>query len=358
MFHQTTSADAEINSSGSEPPYFDRPGTLTALEHLGRALRQAGYDWICPTPDTQALVNARSENAEATNLAGVFGWNRPFHPELLVGALPDQDWRTLRHAGILVPSYQPDRWVSRVRFSTFENGLMAHSGWPTTATDAVFFGPDTYRFGNFITDELHHRRLSVIEPDNRPLTLVDLGCGTGAGGILAARLLAEAATENTLVLLTDINPTTLQFAAVNAQLAGLTGYSCRCSDVLRTVPEPVDLVLANPPYLLDPLARSYRHGGGELGIGLALRIAEETLVRLTPGGTLLLYSAAPVVAGVDRLWQALQQPLARAVADRGAQYRYRMLDPDVFGSELAQPAYARVERLAAVGLTVTIPVPN
>jgi len=34
---------------------------------------------------------------------------------------------------------------------------------------------------------------------------------------------------------------------------------------------------------------------------------------------------------------------------------YRELDPDVFGEELERPAYARVERIAVIGLDVVKP---
>ncbi|MGH8462790.1 MAG: SAM-dependent methyltransferase, partial [Pseudomonas sp.] len=34
-------------------------------------------------------------------------------------------------------------------------------------------------------------------------------------------------------------------------------------------------------------------------------------------------------------------------------WRYRELDPDVFGEQLSEPGYQQVERIAAVTLTVT-----
>lgn len=364
MLHPGSTGDTEVKRSDSPPLDVDNSQTASALIKLGHALLKADYHWICPTPDTQALVNARPDNAEAADLAGVFGWNRPFHPDRLADALPEHLWQTLRDVGVLVSIRQTGLSVSRVRFSSFNGTLMVHSSWPTNQPDAVFFGPDTYRFGNFIADEMQRldQAWKQLARRSRPLSVVDLGCGTGAGGIMAAPLLEpfckHADGEGPQILFTDINPKALRFAKINAQLAGLKHFSCHYSDVLHAVADPVDLVLANPPYLLDPLARSYRHGGGELGTGLAMRMVEESLKRLAPGGTLLLYSAAPVVAGIDVFWQALQQPLARAVADRGAQHRYKMLDPDVFGSELAQPAYAEVERLAVVGLTITMPAPH
>ena len=81
----------------------------------------------------------------------------------------------------------------------------------------------------------------------------------------------------------DINTRALRFAEVNAALAGASAVTRR-SDVLAQVDGPIDTVLANPPYLIDDRARVYRDGGGRYGEGLSLRIVEESLARLQPGG--------------------------------------------------------------------------
>ena len=114
--------------------------------------------------------------------------------------------------------------------------------------------------------------------------------------------------------------------------------------MLQGVAQTPDLIVANPPYLADPLGRAYRDGGGELGTGLSERIVEESLERLRPGGRLLLYSATAVVDGEHLLWRKLAPLLGKARAD------YLELDPDVFGEELERPAYSSVERIAVVGL--------
>lgn len=326
------------------------------LVALGLALIGTGYRWVCVTPDTQTIVNARPGNERATDLRGVFGWSRPFanaEPDVL----PAPMLRLLREAGALEPVDDSGvLWRSRIRFSSFSDTLLMHSAWPTTQADAVFFGPDTYRFAALIERVLARcgdEPGSVRPPSSRrPCTVVDLGCGSGAGGILAASLIGQTTAPR--VLFTDINAEALRFAAVNARLAGLENFECRHSDVLTGVNEPIDLVLANPPYLLDAKERAYRHGGGRLGTGLALRIVDESLQRLAPGGRLILYTAAPVVDGTDLLWQALAPRLAEAAARRGAVWDYAEIDPDVFGTELAQPGYGDVERLAVAGLSVLV----
>jgi methylase of polypeptide subunit release factors len=109
-----------------------------------------------------------------------------------------------------------------------------------------------------------------------------------------------------------------------------------------------DLILANPPYLADPARRAYRDGGGTLGLELGLRIVREGIARLAPGGTLFLYTGAPIMGGVDRFRFEAEQILTASRFD----HRYSEIDPDVFGEELDMPAYGEADRIAAVALMV------
>lgn len=65
-----------------------------------------------------------------------------------------------------------------MRVSTVHGRLFLHSAFLTDSSDAVFLGPDTYRFADLIAAEIGRA------PVNR---LLDLGAGAGVGGILAAR---------------------------------------------------------------------------------------------------------------------------------------------------------------------------
>ena len=111
----------------------------------------------------------------------------------------------------------------------------------------------------------------------------------------------------------------------------------------------LDLIIANPPYLADPLRRAYRDGGGDLGTGLSLRIVREALERLQPGGRLLLYTGTAVVEGEHVLSQRLAPLL------QGVPHEYFELDPDVFGEELENPPYTSADRIAVVGLDALRP---
>jgi len=295
-----------------------RHAAMEPLAKLGRALRESGYAFITPTPATHQRVLARG--GPARTLRDVFGWSKPFPPDLL----PTAQLALLEEAGAL--EREGPLLRSRVRFSSLGPLLLAHSAHPTTTPDAVFFGPDTYRFASFLTARAPERIGS----------LADIGCGTGAGGLLLASRAAS-------VELLDVNETALAFARANCEINDVASR-VRPSDVLSGATEPLDLVIANPPYLADDAGRTYRDGGGVLGMGLSVRIVREALDRLRPGGRLLLYTATPVIDGEHVLWPQLAPLL------RGVRHDYRELDPDVFGEELERPAYARVERIAVVGL--------
>ncbi len=300
----------------------------SALVELLQYLKQENYQFVTPTPLTHQRVNARAGRRLARNLRDAFGWSLPFERALLPPAL----LASLQRADAVEEDDAVLR--SRLRVSSLGADLYVHSAYPTLASDAVFFGPDTYRFCRFIEAELP----SLGVPFGA--RIADIGCGSGAGGIVAAR-----ATRAAEVLLGDINPRALQWARINAAQAGVAAEALY-SDVLAQMPGDFDLLLSNPPYLNDEERRAYRHGGGALGFDLSLRIAAEALPRLRRNAALLLYSGVAITDGVDPLLAALQ-PLLDAAA---CEWRYCELDPDVFGEELEREVYRNVDRIAAVGL--------
>lgn len=147
----------------------------------------------------------------------------------------------------------------------------------------------------------------------------------------------------------DINPVALRFTQVNAELAGTGNVCAQHSDLLASTSGEFDLIVANPPYMQDSQKRAYRHGGERLGSELSVRIVQQAIDRLAPGGSLLLYTGSPWVDGVDLFFEH-----ALPLIDRqGLSWTYREMDPDVFGEELDTENYAHAERIAAVVLTVT-----
>jgi methylase of polypeptide subunit release factors len=226
------------------------------------------------------------------------------------------------------------RLRSRVRFSTIGKQLFVHAGFPTTTNDAVFFGPDTYRFVCAIDQ--------VLAFQKGPTVVIDIGAGSGAGGIHVAYHFPHSR-----IILTDVNERALRFATINARLNNVE-VEVRRSDVLSNVTERADLIVCNPPYLIDAERRLYRHGGGEWGCDLAARMLREGLDKLTPTGTFLLYSGAPIVGGHDMLFRELLPRLK----DATTHFQYEEMDPDVFGEELEGPAYSEADRIAVIRLVV------
>lgn len=309
--------------------FFD--SRLEALIPLGQELQAHDYRFTTVTPATHARVNARPENQVAGDLKGVFGWSRLF-PDAVVS---ERMLALLETGGLL--QRQDSQWRSAVRWSSLDGQLFAHSAYPTVETDAVFFGPDTYRFAQAL-----HQYFQC--EDSGPVhRAVDIGCGAGPGAILIAQAFPQAE-----VIAVDINPRALDFTRANACLAGIDDLQIRQSNLLSGVDGQFDLIVANPPYLLDPDERTYRHGGGEFGGGLSLRIVETALQRLNVGGSLLLYTGAAVVDGDA----PLRRQLDALLANQPVSWHYQEMDPDVFGEELDSSAYQQAERIAAVTVTV------
>lgn len=294
-----------------------------ALCSVGTQLRELGYTFTTATPETHRRNNARHGRAESVR--DVFGWSRPFARDVL----PPRLFTAAMAAGVVTP--QGDLFRATVRFSTLGRNLYVHSAYPTLSSDSVFFGPDSYRFASLLSRSVGSARRCV-----------DVGCGSGAGGLS----LAERVDR---MVLTDLNLRALRYARVNAELAGVADrVEFASGDLLAPVEGDFDLVIANPPYLVDAAQRAYRNGGGSLGEGLAVRIVEQARKRLAPGGRLVLYTGTPIVDGRDIVRESIAPLLA------GTQWTYEELDPDVFGEELDQPAYAAVERIAVVAAVAMV----
>lgn len=297
-----------------------------ALQALIAYLRARAYRFITPTPATHARVLARPDRQQANDLRDIFGWSLPFDAVQLDASLRQM----LEGAGMI--ESVGERLRSKVRVSTLGPDLLVHSAYPTEDRDAVFFGPDSYRFARCIAEEL--RRC----PEREGVRLVDIGTGAGAGAIAAAHRCPKVE-----IVMTDINPAALRFARVNAAAAGVAARFVEGGD-LSGIAGALDLVLANPPYIIDPAGRAYRDGGELHGAGVALAMAREAVPRLAPGGRLLLYTGSAIVRGED----ALHDRLVALAAAEDCRLRYEEIDPDVFGEELETDAYAEVERIALV----------
>jgi methylase of polypeptide subunit release factors len=310
---------------------------MQARAALLAALKAVGYRFVAPTPLTHARVIARRPLAQ--DVRDILGWSLPFRPDVA-----DQHLLALLDAAGALESAAGGAFKSKFRVASSDGDLFLHSAFPTTQHDAVFFGPDSYRFAAFVRAEL-----PGLGPRRRA---VDIGAGSGVGAVAAARSLGlgdGVEPPPRTIVLTDINPAALELAQANlaaaAPLAAEIEYLV--SDGLDDVAFTPDLIIANPPYIADPAHRAYRDGGGMHGGEASLAWARAAAQRLQRGGAFLLYTGSAIVDGRDELKQALLSALS------GFDVNYREIDPDVFGEELEREDYADVERIAVVGLVAT-----
>jgi methylase of polypeptide subunit release factors len=316
-------------------------GHDSPLASLLRSVAATGYRFTTTTPLTHQRVLAHGSPRSDITLRDIFGWNRPFAENAVAPAL----LLAMERAGVLAA--EDNLLRSTVRISTIGNDIFLHSAYPTSHDAAVFLGPDTYRFARFIQQAMaageYHGTACASATRLNPLRILDVGCGSGAAGIITARLVHEG--DRPLLTMSDINPLALRYSAVNAEVAGIP-VVLAAGDALSAVTGDFDLIISNPPFLDDATQRAYRHGGARHGRALSVRIATEALARLTPGGRLLLYTGVAMIDGQDPF---LAEILPTLQASR-CEWSYAEIDPDIFGEELERPVYAQADRIAAVGL--------
>ena len=294
-----------------------------ALKGLLAYLATSRYRFTTITPASHARVLLRDPTRTARSIEDVLGWSLPFS-RMALPVLADY----LDAAGMLNEAGALCR--SRIRVSSLDGDLYVHSAYPTDSCDAVFFGPDSYRFADFIKRELER------EPLQANARVLDIGTGTGVGAIVAGK-----AQSGLLITATDINPAALYFAKINAAHANVPINAVEAGKTGHRL-DQFDLILINPPYIIDNERRAYRHGGGANGSGLALRLVQDALPHLNTHGKLLLYAGSAIVDGQDTLRRKLTQAAA------GLPVAYREIDPDVFGEELAGDQYRVVDRISLI----------
>src|SRR5690606_34943892 len=124
----------------------------------------AGYEFVTPTPSTHRRVAARAPRARAGALRDIFGWGRPFEP----GDLEPNLLAAMRAGHVLIE--EDGRLRSTVRVSTLDGRLHLHSA-RSDDRDAVFLGPDSYRFVRFLD--------GVLRSGGPCAAVLDVGAGAG-----------------------------------------------------------------------------------------------------------------------------------------------------------------------------------
>jgi release factor glutamine methyltransferase len=146
-------------------------------------------------------------------------------------------------------------------------------GLPLVVLPEVF-NPKLLRSGEFLVRQLS--RPELLPPGSRVL---DLGCGSGAAGVAAAR-------RGCAVTAVDINPSAVRCTRINA-LLNEVDLDVRQGDLFAPVTaERFDVVLFNPPYYRgvprDGLDHAWR------STDIPERFASQLMSHLSPGGHALL----------------------------------------------------------------------
>jgi release factor glutamine methyltransferase len=107
------------------------------------------------------------------------------------------------------------------------------------------------------TEQLVAAAVDFVGP--RPARVADVGTGTGAIALAIAQAVPDAR-----VYATDTSPHAVELASANVQRHGLGDrVTVRRGDLLDPVPGPIDLVVANLPYLPAGEATLYPDLAGE-----------------------------------------------------------------------------------------------
>lgn len=102
--------------------------------------------------------------------------------------------------------------------------------------------PGAFSYGRFDDGARALVEAMEVQPGDRVL---DIGCGIGTNGILAAR----RAGPNGFVTFADSNLRAIALAELNARNIGVPSFETIASESLRELPaDCCDVVLANPPY--------------------------------------------------------------------------------------------------------------
>ena len=150
--------------------------------------------------------------------------------------------------------------------------------------------------------------LSNYEPwyrGRQPPRIVDLCCGGGSLGLLAAH--HAPASE---VLMLDLDADALDLARINLHEHAFPNVCCVQGDLLTGIASgTVDIILANPPYVdaedMASLPREYRHeprvalAAGVDGLDLVHRLLMQSKAVLAPLGLLFLEVGNSAPALVD-----------------------------------------------------------
>ncbi|MFQ5987443.1 MAG: peptide chain release factor N(5)-glutamine methyltransferase, partial [Dehalococcoidia bacterium] len=197
-----------------------------------------------------------------------------------------------------------------------------------------FFGHDFYVAPGVLiprpeSELLVEKTLDFVKSEfpYRDPVIAEIGTGSGAIAISLALLL-----PNAKIYATDISPRALNIARVNCEKHGVQDrVHLLEGDLLDPLPEPVDIILANLPYIgdeeLSELGAEIRMfepmealAGGRQGMDKVRQLLSKARGRLRPRGSILLEIGAgqgrAVSSLAEDLFPGARVELARDLAAR------------------------------------------
>ncbi len=176
------------------------------VEQLLQWLQSQNYFFHTISPSSHTAYLTRSGHMQARQLRDIFGWSLPFEADLLPPAIFEllQTHALIEQVADQKISQDPTLWRSRIRISSLNQCLLVHSAYPTTQDNAVFFGPDTYRFVHALTQYLNAKQPHIQRA-------IEICSGAAPAAITIACYAPHAE-----VIAADINALALQYSAINA----------------------------------------------------------------------------------------------------------------------------------------------
>lgn len=147
--------------------------------------------------------------------------------------------------------------------------------------------------------------------NRQPPTIADIGTGSGCIAVTLALELPQAR-----VFAVDLSADALDVAAINVQRHAVgERVTLLRGDGCRPLPQPVDLIVANPPYtVLDEVDENVRRwephlaldGGAQRGFAAVERLLQQMPGALRPQGTALVeigaWQGAQALAAAQRIF--------------------------------------------------------
>ncbi|WP_207871757.1 protein-(glutamine-N5) methyltransferase, release factor-specific [Enterococcus sp. DIV2402] len=150
--------------------------------------------------------------------------------------------------------------------------------------------------------------LCLEKNSSEPLTVVDVGTGTGA---IAITLKAER--PNWQVMAVDISVSALEIAQKNSR-ALTTEVDFYLGDTLEPISQPIDVLISNPPYisqaewsLMDESVRLFEPKtalfASNNGLAMYEKLAQQAKMKLQPHGKIFLEIGFQQGEAVKKLFQ-------------------------------------------------------